>query len=595
VEPDWSTVLGDDLTPDIRATAEAKNINSLFLGKVFRVPDYQRNYAWIEKNWEDLWNDIKDGLSSWLSDRSSTGSEHYLGTITLMNTKEEKYVEERVTPFAIYDIVDGQQRIATIYLILIALSNMGKRDAIKESFIKCGNLYRLELGGLNNDFLKAIVDGKESQAEIRTNKLLKNALEYFENQMKAFGNADKVLEYLLTRMVCLEFVVDNEILAIKAFESLNDRGKPLTLLDKTKSFLRFVSSEYLNNRLNAEINRIFGSLFTNFDLVKELAEKEEIDYIKSDRFSEDEILRLCYHYFAYYADVKFDLPRAYDYRVSLEDVFAIFLKEACNHLRNTPDRLSYFMEELLRSLDKVVIALKNIVQKVGTDWGYKRLFSFLGPNAAIYPLLVSLDAEELLDQRILSAVETLDLKVYQVASGQPRADLYRDLVIKIKPGLQSSQAYESIKNFVNAYMSDTRFEYVLDNDVYGNDAVKYILWEYEKHEDPSFNDHDFDLYKEVTIEHIFPQTETESFPGEGFESKEEYVLNLNRFGNLTLLERKLNSQATNLIPKLKSKFYRRSRMPRTKKLGYIIDNFTKKDINKTTRDIVDFCLTRWKL
>jgi len=37
--------------------------------KVFRVPDYQRNYAWEKKNWEDFWNDIKEGLS--------TSTEHY--------------------------------------------------------------------------------------------------------------------------------------------------------------------------------------------------------------------------------------------------------------------------------------------------------------------------------------------------------------------------------------------------------------------------------------------------------------------------------------------------------------------------------------
>ena len=44
----------------VRPSAQAKNVYELFAGKVFRVPDYQRNYAWEKKNWEDFWNDIKE-------------------------------------------------------------------------------------------------------------------------------------------------------------------------------------------------------------------------------------------------------------------------------------------------------------------------------------------------------------------------------------------------------------------------------------------------------------------------------------------------------------------------------------------------------
>lgn len=38
----------------VKPSAQAKNIYELFAGKVFKVPDYQRNYAWSEKNWEDF-------------------------------------------------------------------------------------------------------------------------------------------------------------------------------------------------------------------------------------------------------------------------------------------------------------------------------------------------------------------------------------------------------------------------------------------------------------------------------------------------------------------------------------------------------------
>ena len=251
----------------VKPSAQAKNVYELFAGKVFRVPDYQRNYSWTRKNWEDFWNDIKEGML--------TNTEHYWGTITLRATGKQLYCKEKDIPFNVYEVVDGQQRITTIYLFLLALSNLGK-PAIRDNFIKCGNIYRLELGGLNNQFLKDLVDGKNPQPEIKTNKLLKEAFEYFKNQIRSFGNLDEISRYLQNVTFSLEFVVQDQTLAVKAFESLNDRGKPLTLLDKTKSFLMFYSLRYLKNDLNHLINSVFGNIFTNYDLIKEVGESFRI-------------------------------------------------------------------------------------------------------------------------------------------------------------------------------------------------------------------------------------------------------------------------------------------------------------------------------
>jgi len=322
----------------VRPSAQAKNVYELFAGKVFRVPDYQRNYAWEKKNWEDFWNDIKEGLL--------TKTEHYWGTIALKSTDESLYCSEKDIPFNLFEVVDGQQRITTIYLFLLALANVGK-PALRESFIKCGNIYRLELGGLNNKVLKDLVDRKNPSPAIKTNKLLKECLEYFENQIRSFNRLDKLSEYLQNITFSLEFVVQDQTLAVKAFESLNDRGKPLTLLDKTKSYLMFVSLRYLNNKLNGQINTAFGNVFTNYDIIKEIGEQENIDYIKSNRFSEDELLRFFYHHFAHYSISKYSLPVGYDYDATANDVFEIFLKKSCEHLRNKPSDLENLVKEFL--------------------------------------------------------------------------------------------------------------------------------------------------------------------------------------------------------------------------------------------------------
>mgnify|MGYP000262271778 CR=1 FL=1 len=579
-----------------KPNAEARDIDELFEGKIFRVPNYQRNYSWDKKNWEDFWNDLKEGLD--------TGTEHYWGTITLnlKVTEEIYYCEEEDKYFKIYEVVDGQQRLTTIYLFLLALSNEGK-PILKKRFIKCGNIYRLELGGLNSQFLKKLVDGENPNPEIKTNKLLRGCLDYFANQIRSFGRLDDLSKYLQKITFSLEFVVQDQTLAVKAFESLNDRGKPLTLLDKTKSYLMFVSLRYLNNKLNEQINEVFGNVFTNYDIIKETGEQENIDYMRSARFTEDELLRFFYHYFAYYAIKKYNLPVGYNYDATANEVFEIFLKKSCNYLKNTTEDLENFINEFLENLDEFARSFRDVISEVKTDCKIKKIFSFLGLNTRVYPLLISLKVENLLDNSMLDLLETLDLRIYKIRGTDPRADLYRDVIsqIKINPNRQQivngGNNLFGIKSFINLWMDDVEFHHYLNGNLYGNPAVKYILWEYEKYLDSSFDDCNYEIYKICQIEHIFPKEPTLSFPAYQFNDERDYVANIHRLGNLCLLEEKINKGIQNEIPQNKSKEYQQSAISRTKQLGYDISNkgFYKGNIDKITDEIIDFCLKRWSI
>jgi hypothetical protein len=571
----------------VRAPATAKNIYELFAGKVFRIPNYQRNFAWTKKNWEDFWNDIKESLS--------TKTEHYWGTITLKATGETIYCTDKDIPFNLYEVVDGQQRITTIYLFLLALSNVGK-PAIRDSFIKCGNIYRVELGGLNNQFLKDLVDAKNPKPDMKTNKLLKDCLEYFENQIRTFGKLDELSKCLQNSTFSLEFVVPDQTLAVKAFESLNDRGKPLTLMDKTKSYLMFVSLRYLNNKLNNKINTTFGSIFTNYDIIKEIGEQENIDYVK-DRFTEDELLRFFYHYFAYYALQKYNLSTAYDYDATANDVFEIFLKSSCNQLKNAPNNLENFIREFLDELERFVGSFKTLMELVKKDCSFKKLFSFLGLNTRVYPLLISLKTKNMFNDSILKLIETLDLRVYKIRGTDPRAKLYKDIISQIRVKTNIQPIENGIRDFIKDFMPDPLFEYYLNQAIYDNSATKFILWEYEKDKNSSFNDCDSKLYESCQKEHIFAQNPKPVFSAYGFDNEEEYFANIDRLGNLCLLEESLNKQCQNKLPEQKKQYYQQSNIFRTKQLGHDIDHkgFNREDIDQITKDIISFCLKRWKI
>ena len=95
---------------------EPKFLDSLFKEKIFRIPDYQRGYAWRREQLKDFWEDLVN-LSG---DRS-----HYTGVLTLKqipdheiarNTKEFWLVDDH--SYHVHHIVDGQQRLTAFIIFL---------------------------------------------------------------------------------------------------------------------------------------------------------------------------------------------------------------------------------------------------------------------------------------------------------------------------------------------------------------------------------------------------------------------------------------------------------------------------------------------
>jgi uncharacterized protein with ParB-like and HNH nuclease domain len=573
--------------------AEDRKISQFLSDKIFRVPEYQRNYSWDKDQWEDFWNDIKDGFL--------TGTTHYWGTITLRATNEKKYCEQKYKEFEVYEVVDGQQRITTLYLFMLALYRVGKLQAIKDDYILTGDVYRLELSGPNDHALKSLVNGQDVDVKLRTNELLKKALEHFEEHLRTFGRIDELAKYVLNKTFVLEFRIQDPTLAIKTFEVLNDRGKPLSLLDKSKSYLMFMCYRYIQDdkekqRLINLANKTFGKIFAIFDYIKDAGEDEEIDYIRRERFTEDELLSLFYHYFARYAIEKYQLHDYYYYDISAEAVFNRFLKQSCMSLKEKESAIKDFIEDFLTNFENFVSAFGRVISKAGISIKLKKLLSFLGLNAWVYPLLISLEAEGLLTDEALDIIECLDVRVYKVRGTEPRAGLY-GIISNIKPKRDLKATLEGVKKFIKEFMQDAEFQTSLNMLKSKNPAVKYILWEYEKYENSSFNDSDFNLYKEVWIEHIFPEEPTFSFPSHGFKDEDEYYDETSKIGNLTLLETSLNIKARNKAPQEKARFYMESKIEQTRSIGFYADNYQldKNFIEKRKEKIIKFCLNRWKI
>ena len=88
--------------------SQTEKIGSIFNGNRFEIPTYQRKYSWTDNERKALWQDIEESIKDTMN--------HFVGTLSF---KENKAVG--LTTDTIYEIIDGQQRITTIFILLKVL------------------------------------------------------------------------------------------------------------------------------------------------------------------------------------------------------------------------------------------------------------------------------------------------------------------------------------------------------------------------------------------------------------------------------------------------------------------------------------------
>ena len=119
----------------------AINLTELFNTRIFRIPDYQRGYAWEDKQLGELWDDLDE-----IPTVNGELKKHYTGTIFLEETKPSE-TESWLSNVKFFNVVDGQQRLTTISILLYELlkaTEIGytekKKDKLIETFIYESNM-----------------------------------------------------------------------------------------------------------------------------------------------------------------------------------------------------------------------------------------------------------------------------------------------------------------------------------------------------------------------------------------------------------------------------------------------------------------------
>lgn len=220
------------------------------------------------------------------------GQGHFIGTMVVAKNEDNK---------KLYDIIDGQQRTTTIFMLLHVLANeqneKDKQETRKYLYQK-GEL-KLEVAPQNQSFFKALLEVAEKgnisrcekDADTEGKQNLFEVLKAILDKVSKLNEeeANERLEVLL-EMVLMRFEEPDPGRAIRTFQSVNDRGVPLLLLDKLKSLLIYYSNTFCDGKMGLDqfINDHFGEIFKIFAKIKK---SNYIFSVGGPKFDEGDIFR----------------------------------------------------------------------------------------------------------------------------------------------------------------------------------------------------------------------------------------------------------------------------------------------------------------
>jgi hypothetical protein len=222
------------------------NLDSFMHGRLFRVPEYQRAYAWGKKQRADLFGDIRRVTES--------NEDHFMATMVgLVRKKERKQIIGH--QFNVVEIVDGQQRLTTLIILLKAIQkalNITDKDEktlateLTQLLVK-DDKHTLLLLQTNHDtshiFCDYIRDGTmpnpvaSTSADQNIVDAITESEEFVNIWKSSHGSLIELISIIRHRLWAIFHTVDDEALVYRVFEVLNSRGLDVASIDKLKSQL----------------------------------------------------------------------------------------------------------------------------------------------------------------------------------------------------------------------------------------------------------------------------------------------------------------------------------------------------------------------
>ncbi|WP_187895694.1 DUF262 domain-containing protein [Helicobacter pylori] len=581
---------------------ELLNLDGVIEKGVFEIPSYQRGYAWQERQLKDFWNDLEH--VSKLGDKF-----HYMHSLTLRGLENE--LEDSA-----FEIIDGQQRLATSLILLGLLAKITQNKDPKYSLINLEPILSYKYYGLSEAF-RAITEEEKDLEKFKTSFYAKNlikAYEFFQEKISdtPIETLEKMFDALTKKMLFSAVELnDNRIDPFSSFETINNRGKDLSTLELFKNRLHFVAHKICNGQkletLQQEINKTYTIIY---------------DDLRS--FEDDDLERFLKHFVAYYygensnkfkerlLEMEFNAHRKYD-DANLDDEY--------DKIDELLSYLSYSSKiwNFLHTLDEKAITLKEfkieITPKTRTLLDKMRRLNALSDNAFL-PLLLSLFTIQLEGKHankqpyttkelegLLEYLERFGFLIYGVAGKNTAKNEWIELAFRAFRSYREGEGNITIedlptleKNFFKGEHSGLK---LLENNINFNNAKKwyqwgkalnYLLYEYELYHNPETT-LNFDDSIE-SIEHILPQK-----PDQGYSAKEKnWAKNphiAHALGNLLLIPKNANSSLSNKPFEEKRKAYLKGSY--SEKEVAKNASFGVAQIKERSEKLLDFLIARYRI
>ena len=263
---------------------EAQNLSELFSTRIFRTPDYQRGYAWSEKQLSELWDDLEEIPFN----ENKEYKKHYTGTIFLKEIQAHP-TEKWLKGVKCYDVVDGQQRLTTISVLLFELLNATEtgyaeecRDDLLKRYVAVSNMsgnskiYRFSYLETNQNYKFLLHEIFENNKEIlpvtyknHYTENLQFAKDFFKEKILSLSHEEKEILYqkITTSLLFDIRTIENDLDVQAVFETMNNRGKPLSTLEKLKNRLIYLTAKLNDSqedieKLRKNINDAWGNVYS---------------------------------------------------------------------------------------------------------------------------------------------------------------------------------------------------------------------------------------------------------------------------------------------------------------------------------------------
>lgn len=552
-----------------------KSISSFLKDDCYHIPKYQRNYAWTENQWEDLWMDLMQLY------KEEKGTTHFFGQIVLHHDEvnRKKY------------IIDGQQRISTAVIFLDSFRKMsqqiyeqGKLDAKYEvedlTTMYIGRtsdkrfeprlflndedhvffteyIQKEEKLSLNNQMINSLKKSEISiyQASVYFEQKLTDFLNQFTNLNIQYHEMKRILHLFLEGFLFMVIETQEMNEAFIIFETLNARGKDLAISDLLKNHVFRTA----NNQI-ADVKISWDWMIAN------------LDGINPTKFIRH-YWNAQYH-FVREKDLYLNIRRTINSPDKVNELMfnLIRLSELYTSL-NYPHKLCYFEEARLIEQNKEINQL-----------GAK----------SYYPIIMALvikGVSEVEISRVHEVIECLIVRNFTIAgkTANRSEKSFAGVAQNIAQG--NLKTTDEIIQVLNSLI-------IGDEEFYNNfklfevkrsNTIRYLLRKIHNHTSDEMRI--ISDNQEVHIEHILPKSIGEADAWNL--SKNEHHELLYRFGNVTMLGREYNCKAKNKAFKQKKELYQRSEIPMTKKLVNY-NAWTHEEIETRQEELAKVALEVWK-